>query len=57
MAKTITTYVLAGGRRRKVTIRVPGDEPKRWEADTSLRIVGKPIPRIDALEKVMGTAR
>lgn len=40
-----------------VTRSVPDDEPQPWEADTELRVVGKPVPRVDAREKVTGQAK
>lgn len=57
MSKKITTYLRENGRRREVTFQVPDDEPRRWGADELLRVVGQPIRRVDALEKVTGRAR
>ena len=40
-----------------VTRSIPDDEPLPWDADTALRVVGKPVPRVDARDKVTGQAK
>ena len=40
-----------------VTRSIPDDEPAPWDADTELRVVGKPVSRLDALQKVTGQAK
>src|SRR5215813_1238119 len=36
---------------------IPDDEPPPWDAKSALRVVGKPVPRVDAREKVTGKAK
>ena len=36
---------------------VPDDEPPPWDAKSSLRVVGKPVPRLEARDKVTGKAK
>src|SRR5262249_60656731 len=36
---------------------VPEDEPLPWDAKSSLRVVGKPVPRLEARDKVTGKAK
>src|SRR5690606_23643592 len=40
-----------------VSLDVPTDEPRPWDADTQLRVVGQGLPRIDGALKVNGKAR
>ncbi len=40
-----------------VTRSIPEDEPPPWDADTLLHVVGKPVPRVDARDKVTGKAK
>ena len=42
---------------QSVTIDVPLDEPKPWDASDQLALVGKGVPRIDGPLKVSGQAR
>lgn len=37
--------------------KVPSIEPPEWPVNAELRVVGKSVPRMDALEKVTGRAR
>ncbi|MET0536096.1 MAG: hypothetical protein ABW171_17910, partial [Steroidobacter sp.] len=37
--------------------KVPSTEPPEWPTNAELRVVGKSVPRMDALEKVTGQAR
>lgn len=36
---------------------IPDDEPPPWDAKSELRVVGKPVPRVDARDKVTGKAQ
>src|SRR5262249_14565907 len=36
---------------------IPDDEPPPWDAKSALRVVGKPVPRVDARDKVTGKAK
>jgi xanthine dehydrogenase YagR molybdenum-binding subunit len=45
------------GRHQRVTVTTPDGEPRPWDADSALRVVGKPTPRIDGAAKVTGAAR
>jgi CO/xanthine dehydrogenase Mo-binding subunit len=36
---------------------ISDDEPPPWDAKSDLRVVGKPVPRVDAREKVTGKAK
>jgi xanthine dehydrogenase YagR molybdenum-binding subunit len=36
---------------------VPADDPKPWDAEARLSVVGTPVPRIDGAEKVTGRAQ
>lgn len=51
-----TTVEIEGREEIKVVER-PALEPQPWTADTPLAIVGARVSRIDALEKVTGSAR
>ncbi|MEO7962646.1 MAG: hypothetical protein ABIT38_01920, partial [Gemmatimonadaceae bacterium] len=53
----ITTNVEVEGRVESKIVELPENEPAPWGAGESLRIVGQPVPRHDALEKVTGRAR
>ncbi len=52
----ITTSVEVEGRFENRVVEVPGHEPPPWPEASDLRIVGQPIPRVDAREKVTGRA-
>ncbi|MFO7564694.1 MAG: xanthine dehydrogenase family protein molybdopterin-binding subunit [Enhygromyxa sp.] len=45
------------GQVQSVTIDVPAEEPRPWDASDQLRIVGEPVPRIDGQLKASGEAR
>lgn len=45
------------GQVQTVSLDVPIDEPRPWDADTQLRVVGQGLPRIDGALKVNGKAR
>lgn len=40
-----------------IEVEIPADEPRPWDADSHLTIVGKPLPRIDGHLKVSGRAK
>lgn len=46
-----------GGRLETDSVDLPGGEPRPWDAEDSLAVVGKPVPRIDGALKVSGQAR
>lgn len=48
---------IVGGALKQVTRKVPSDEPPAWPTNAELRVVGKDVPRMDALDKVTGRAR
>src|SRR5882724_11370598 len=50
-------YGITGGGLKEVTRRVPIDEPPPLAENASLTWIGKPIPRLDAVQKVTGRAR
>src|SRR3989442_1296361 len=39
------------------TATIPDDEPPPWDATSALRVVGRPVPRVDAPDKVTGKAK
>ncbi|MEZ4383650.1 MAG: xanthine dehydrogenase family protein molybdopterin-binding subunit [Nannocystaceae bacterium] len=41
---------------KTVKVEVPKGEPRPWDADAELRVVGKETPRVDGPEKVSGAA-
>src|SRR5689334_2015787 len=58
MAKRfVTTKVEIEGREETKVVELPSREPKPWGDDAELHIVGQRATRIDAVEKVTGTAR
>jgi xanthine dehydrogenase YagR molybdenum-binding subunit len=52
----VVTKVEVEGREETKVVEVPSFEPAPWTADTPLEIVGQCVPRMDALEKVTGSA-
>jgi xanthine dehydrogenase YagR molybdenum-binding subunit len=48
---------IVGEPMQSVTRNVPREEPPEWPANAELHVVGKDVPRIDALDKVTGRAR
>jgi xanthine dehydrogenase YagR molybdenum-binding subunit len=56
MAKKLTTVEL-NGVVSEVLVEVPQNEPAPWPTEAELAVVGKPLPRIDGLEKVSGRAK
>ena len=52
----ITTSVEVEGRFENRVVEVPGHEAAPWGADAELHVVGRPVPRVDARQKVTGGA-
>ena len=50
-------YGIVGDGLKEVTRRVPLDEPPPLAENSKLKSIGKPIPRLDAVQKVTGKAR
>jgi xanthine dehydrogenase YagR molybdenum-binding subunit len=50
-------YGIVGDGLLEVTRRVPADEPPPLPENAKLSSIGKPIPRLDAVQKVTGRAR
>jgi xanthine dehydrogenase YagR molybdenum-binding subunit len=54
--RTLSTGIV-GDAIKQVTRNVPSAEPPAWPVNAELRVVGKDVPRMDALDKVTGRAR
>lgn len=48
---------IVGDSMQPVARKVPSSEPPAWPTNAELRVVGKSVPRMDALDKVTGRAR
>jgi xanthine dehydrogenase YagR molybdenum-binding subunit len=48
---------IVGEPLQRVTRQVPAEEPPQWPANAELQVVGRDVPRLDAVEKVTGRAR
>ena len=48
---------IVGETLNRVARKVPSTEPPEWPANAELQVIGKPVLRMDALEKVTGQAR
>jgi xanthine dehydrogenase YagR molybdenum-binding subunit len=57
MARKHTFQVGYDGRLEPMTVQIPDGEPDPWDAQSKLRTVGRPVPRIDAVAKVTGRAK
>ena len=57
MARKVTLRVGYQNNLSSETRTIPDDEPLPWDAATELRVVGKPVPRVDARAKVTGQAK
>ncbi len=58
MAKRfVTTKVEIEGREETKVVELPSRNPEPWGEDAELHVVGQRVPRMDALEKVTGSAR
>lgn len=53
----ITTKVEIEGREETKIVELPSRNPDPWGDDAALLVVGRRVPRMDALEKVTGVAR
>jgi CO/xanthine dehydrogenase Mo-binding subunit len=52
----VTTQVEVEGRVETKIVEMPEHESTWWGTDAALRIVGQPVPRVDARDKVTGRA-
>ncbi|HYO66675.1 MAG TPA: xanthine dehydrogenase family protein molybdopterin-binding subunit [Archangium sp.] len=50
-------YGIVGAKLEEVTRRVPADEPPPLPENAKLKSIGKPVSRLDGVEKVTGKAR
>lgn len=57
MPKVVKTKVEIEGRVHEETVIVDRDEPAAWEQGKEFTFVGKPLNRMDAYERVTGSAR
>jgi xanthine dehydrogenase YagR molybdenum-binding subunit len=48
---------IVGETLQSVTRNVPADEPPELPGNAELQVIGKPVPRADAVQKVTGAAR
>src|SRR3569832_1648277 len=55
--RIVTTKVEIEGREETKVVELPSREPEPWGDDARLHIVGQRATRMDAVEKVTGTAR
>jgi xanthine dehydrogenase YagR molybdenum-binding subunit len=53
----VTTTVEIEGREETTVVEMPAFEPAPWGPDAALETAGKPVRRLDAVEKVTGRAR
>ncbi|MFN2565463.1 MAG: xanthine dehydrogenase family protein molybdopterin-binding subunit [Gemmatimonadaceae bacterium] len=53
----LSTTVEVEGREETKVVEIPTLEPAPWDESARLRVVGTPVRRADALEKVTGKAR
>ena len=51
------SYGIVGDGLQEVSRRVPVDEPPPLGENATLRVIGKPLSRLDAVQKVTGQAR
>lgn len=52
----VTTTVEVEGREETKVVEMPDRELQPWAADARLHVVGRPVPRVDAADKVTGAA-
>lgn len=57
MVKIVKTRVEFEGRFREEYVAVEGEQLEPWSSAQRSTVVGKPVPRIDGLAKVNGSAR
>jgi xanthine dehydrogenase YagR molybdenum-binding subunit len=55
--RIVTTHLEFEGQIEEKRVVLEGEEPPVWGKEAELRLVGKPTPRVDARERVNGTAR
>ncbi|HVX39752.1 MAG TPA: hypothetical protein VHB25_09280, partial [Gemmatimonadaceae bacterium] len=53
----VATKVEIEGREETKIVELPSRDPAPWDDAADLAVVGQRVPRMDALEKVTGTAR
>jgi xanthine dehydrogenase YagR molybdenum-binding subunit len=53
----VTTKVEVEGREETKVVELPSRNPEPWTDATELRVVGQRVTRMDAIEKVTGSAR
>jgi xanthine dehydrogenase YagR molybdenum-binding subunit len=53
----VMPYGIVGQGLQEVTRRVPADEPEPLPENAKLKSIGKPVSRLDGVEKVTGRAR
>ena len=56
-ARFVSTVVEVEGRSEVKVVELPDTEPTPWGDDAALSIVGQPVPRVDARQKVTGRAK
>lgn len=52
----VTTQVEVEGRVETKIVEMPERDVSVWGEDAALRVVGQPVPRVDAIDKVTGRA-
>jgi xanthine dehydrogenase YagR molybdenum-binding subunit len=52
----VSTTIEVEGREEKRVVEIPDRTLRAWDSDERLDVVGKPVPRVDAREKVTGSA-
>lgn len=57
MAREVELTIGYDDQLTTVKRMIPDDEPPPWDAKSTLRVVGKPVPRVDARDKVTGKAK
>lgn len=57
MAGKRTIRIGPPGRPKDIEIQVPETEPPIWDAGSTLKVVGRPVTRLDGEAKVTGRAR
>jgi xanthine dehydrogenase YagR molybdenum-binding subunit len=57
MAREVELTIGYDDKLTTVKRTIPDDEPPPWDAKSALRVVGKPVPRVDARDKVTGKAK
>ncbi len=57
MAREVKLTIGYDDQLTTVTRTIPDDEPPPWDATSALRVVGRPVPRVDAPDKVTGKAK